>query len=589
MDRLTLSEAFPGVSLTPKGDGSGRYRALLIREGWGSCGYYSREVLERDGPRCWPAGTQQYLNHPTLTEQHEQPERRVQDWASKIVTTPVWDEAERGLVAEVQVFPQWRELLNPEFASEVGLSIRAYGAAEHGEAEGREGPIIQRLTEGISVDWVTRAGAGGRVLELIESAREHTGGPEAEADPAELWEAKYSADQLKAMLAKGQAMRNANGDPSYPIADEEDLRRAIKAVGRGGRDHDKIRSYIVRRAKALGKSGLIPADWKSTSPKESAHSVAEELELDEAGRTIGGRLEARIHTAFAVMADDMYADGRLTRDERIALSNAFGSALKAFVDQVEADAPQLYQRDPWAYPPDEDDGDGTVTEAGKSGMAPPFQPKKNADDPDSKPDDEDPEKAKAKTARGGKPAPNEKKEGAMPEITDEQAKQLDEAAATKTRLDEAIANLEKATTTIEAQGQKIQTLEAKLDAADKRGQARDNADRARVLCDEAFGTSGLPGQAKPRIIRSVLRDLPVDDNGWLDETKLGEAIKTSIQDEKTYVAELDEARGWGVPRGLGGDTGPVDNGDDDLEKDLAESFAAMGMDDAEAKVAARGR
>ena len=57
--------------------------------------------------------------------------------------------------------------------------------------------------------------------------------------------AKYNADQLKAMLAKGQAMKNANGEPSYPIADAEDLSNAIYAVGRGGGSHDAIRAHII--------------------------------------------------------------------------------------------------------------------------------------------------------------------------------------------------------------------------------------------------------------------------------------------------------------------------------------------------------
>lgn len=75
--------------------------------------------------------------------------------------------------------------------------------------------------------------------------------------------AKYDAEQLKSMLAKGQAFKNANGDPSYPIGDAEDLGNAIKAVGRGGSDHDAIRKYVMGRAKALGLSSKIPDNWAS--------------------------------------------------------------------------------------------------------------------------------------------------------------------------------------------------------------------------------------------------------------------------------------------------------------------------------------
>ena len=596
MEPLRLNEAFPVSALTPKSDGSGRYRALLIREGWGSSGYYPREVLERDGPNCWPAGTQQYLNHPSQTEQLELPERKVQDWASVIVTDPVWDEAERGLVAEVEVFPQWQGLLNKKFAEHVGLSIRALGVAEHGEAEGREGPIVKSLTEGISVDWVTRAGAGGRVLELVESAREQA---DEGAQIARLWEAKYSADQLQTLLSKGHSMKNDKGDPAYPIADEDDLRKAIRAVGRGGADHDKIRAHIIKRAKALGKSELIPADWtQAKAPaKESATPPSRE-ELREAGATIGSRLEARIHTAFTVMADDMYCDGRLTREERITLSGAFGDALGTFVARVEADAAQLYQRGPWSFPPDEDGEEAPMAEANKKPPFPPFT-KKSDDDPedtggdagkDDPADDEgedDPKAAKkAKTAPGSKPAPKEKKEGAMPEISDEQLKTLNES---KTRLDEAIGRLDKATQLIEEQGQKIETLETQLAEADKRDQIRDNAARARTLATEALGTSGLPSQAHPRVIREATANLPTGDNGALDETKFDEAIKAAIQGEKTYLAELDEARGYGFPRGLTSDPTPSGDSEGDLDEALTESLLDIGMTADEAKIAATGR
>ncbi|TDD37884.1 hypothetical protein E1287_07455 [Actinomadura sp. KC06] len=606
MDRLTLNEASPATTLAPRGTGTGRYRALLIREGWGSSGYYPREVLERDGPKCWPAGTQQYLNHPTQTEQIELPERKVQDWASVIVTDPVWDEAERGLVAEVEVFPQWQGLLNKKFVERVGLSIRALGVAEHGEVDGREGPIVKSLTEGISVDWVTQAGAGGRVLELIESAR---GQADESAQIARLWEAKYDAGQLKAMLAKGQAMKNDEGEPSYPIADEQDLRNAIRAVGRGGADHDKLRAHITRRAKALGKIDLLPADWASakapTAAKESAEPPTRD-ELREAGATIGGRLEARIHTAWTVMADDLYCDGRLTREERITLSSAFGDALGTFVGRVEKDAPQLYQRGPWSFPSDENGEEAPVSEADAK-KKPPFPPftKKSDDDPkdsgddagrdvpddeDDEDDEDDPKAAKkAKTAPGSKPAPKKMKEGAMPEISDEQLKVLNEAADTKTRLDEAIGKLDQATQLIETQGKQIGTLETRLAEADKRDRARDNSERARTLCSEALATSGLPTQAHPRVLREATVSLPIGDAGVLDETRFDEAVKAAIQGEKTYLAELDEARGYGFPRGLTSDPTPSGESDGDLDKALAESLEDIGMNADEAKIAAAGR
>ena len=70
---------------------------------------------------------------------------------------------------------------------------------------------------------------------------------------------KYDADDRKRMASSGQAM----DDGSYPIADAEDLDNAIHAVGRGGADHDAIRSHIIKRADALGLSSHIPDNWNA--------------------------------------------------------------------------------------------------------------------------------------------------------------------------------------------------------------------------------------------------------------------------------------------------------------------------------------
>ncbi len=116
---------------------------------------------------------------------------------------------------------------------------------------------------------VTLIEEGSGWADITQDAKEHR----MSEDVREYWvqEAKYSADDMKAMLSKGHAMKNANGDASYPIADLSDLKKAIKAVGRGGTDHDKIRAHIIKRAKALKAMSLIPDNWNSDgSMKESA-------------------------------------------------------------------------------------------------------------------------------------------------------------------------------------------------------------------------------------------------------------------------------------------------------------------------------
>lgn len=89
--------------------------------------------------------------------------------------------------------------------------------------------------------------------------------------------AKYDAAQMKKMGSSGEAMPNAKGEPSYPIADEEDLHNAIHAIGRGHASHEAIRQHIIARAKALGLTHMLPADWNvSGSGSSDEHNSSDE-------------------------------------------------------------------------------------------------------------------------------------------------------------------------------------------------------------------------------------------------------------------------------------------------------------------------
>lgn len=75
-------------------------------------------------------------------------------------------------------------------------------------------------------------------------------------------------------------------------------------------------------------------------------------------------LESRLHANFTVMMDDLFAEGRLTRDERIALSGAIGDALDRFHTVLQAtDLIALYRRSPW----DEADPDSPYGSPAKAG------------------------------------------------------------------------------------------------------------------------------------------------------------------------------------------------------------------------------
>ncbi len=74
-----------------------------------------------------------------------------------------------------------------------------------------------------------------------------------------------SPDERKKLADEGKALP----DGSFPIANEEDLRNAIQAIGRAS-DPEEAKRHIKKRARELGKEDLIPEDWSVLSELTAA-------------------------------------------------------------------------------------------------------------------------------------------------------------------------------------------------------------------------------------------------------------------------------------------------------------------------------
>jgi phage head maturation protease len=111
--------------------------------------------------------------------------------------------------------------------------------SEPGEVEGKSVRIIKGVDVAEVSPVLLGAGIGTRTLALKDQKR------------------SFSQDERDEAADSGHAM----SDGSYPIENVEDLRNAIHAVGRGGADHNEIRRHIIRQAKRLNASNLIPSNW----------------------------------------------------------------------------------------------------------------------------------------------------------------------------------------------------------------------------------------------------------------------------------------------------------------------------------------
>ena len=145
-----------------------KWRVKVIESGWGSSGYYGSQMLESFGPKVFKAGTKVFMNHPSRSESSDRPERDVHQLAGKLVSDAIF--MENALYADVEFYSHYAPIIR-EMADDVGLSISALGNTRMGEAEGREGHIVESLVEDplTSLDVVTVAGAGGKFISLYES------------------------------------------------------------------------------------------------------------------------------------------------------------------------------------------------------------------------------------------------------------------------------------------------------------------------------------------------------------------------------------------------------------------------------------
>ena len=142
-------------------DGAGRYRIRIIAPGRGSTGMYTAPNLAESATLFVP-GTHMFFDHQTMTEDWERPERSVRDLAG-VFESAAEIMPDGSLEADIKVYPSVNGIIRERWA-DIGVSINGWSVEEIGP----DG-VVPVLAGIQSVDFVTRAGAKGAVLEVLES------------------------------------------------------------------------------------------------------------------------------------------------------------------------------------------------------------------------------------------------------------------------------------------------------------------------------------------------------------------------------------------------------------------------------------
>lgn len=167
-DELEVSEVATFAPVGTEVTGR-RWKAKLIAgDTQGSTAFYPAEVLKAQGPGIFTKGTPIFLDHQTPEERALKPYGSVQNFAGELAEDAYYDGD--GLYAEIEVFENHAPLIKA-LSSKIGMSIRALVKTEREERGGRMVPVAKEFIRARSVDFVVKAGAGGKLVQVLESAQ----------------------------------------------------------------------------------------------------------------------------------------------------------------------------------------------------------------------------------------------------------------------------------------------------------------------------------------------------------------------------------------------------------------------------------
>lgn len=343
---ISMRESSPeptvgGVRSQPKNEVIGwtRFKAVLLQEGLGnfeSAFFYTREALISAVPVF--EGKKIYADHPGRAEEEDRPERSVRDVLGHFenIHFVETDEGRGELHGDVVILPDepflWaRSLMRHayEYAQKypdksfVGLSINAMGdaldtpiqkvvestseavrlkllkAQELGIESVR---VCSKITEAISCDLVTEAGAGGKVTQLIEG--ESMGKKKAQESD------QKDPSQLAAQAKENEPKKEMDGEHSDADKDLELILSVLDKMGltdEGEREEAKklaMEAYECMKAEGMGEGAIHGVEGvlrmakremaKKAEAAKAAETAAKECDDKEKQDQDGVKESARI-------------------------------------------------------------------------------------------------------------------------------------------------------------------------------------------------------------------------------------------------------------------------------------------------------
>lgn len=183
---------------------------------------------------------------------------------------------EKAVIAAVRLLKGVEDEFSPELIAKVGAALYPLrngplntgpGVPSPGGLFGVSGSDEEDPPDGSGSGADTDVSVSGASLEgsasgakVAADADGDTEEPDDDADDGKkkkMKKADFSASSRRDLAGQGKALP----DGSFPIRNTKDLSNAIHDVGRA-KDPGRAKSWIVRRARALGATGMLPDSWK---------------------------------------------------------------------------------------------------------------------------------------------------------------------------------------------------------------------------------------------------------------------------------------------------------------------------------------
>jgi len=259
-----------------------RLNIAVIEPGFGNKSdnrYYSADMLKRDAHIF--EGVKMYATN------HREDEKSIRTEVSQVLRCPVGFTDTGAPIAQVGIFDEAfaQNIKNRDALgtlNDLHCSILAMGKVVPGKVNGKETNIVEAIVSAQSVDWVTKAGAGGHALNLAESDQDGGGNMSEVENVAEetteteqveevaLAEGEQETEQVE-MLAESEVERLVS-ETNLPTV----IKNALKAVVH--ESEETLQAAIAEataEVKKLTGSGKPFGQGADTTPKPEPVSEAE--------------------------------------------------------------------------------------------------------------------------------------------------------------------------------------------------------------------------------------------------------------------------------------------------------------------------